>query len=65
MNFNSIDSEVNIFQKFKTKNYMELHDLEKYILKMPGNQEVINGGGAQGSLCTICATSGEFRIIST
>lgn len=44
---------------------MELHDLEKYILKIPGNQEVINGGEALGALCTIFATSGESRIIST
>lgn len=29
LNLNAVDSEVNKFQKFKTKNYMELHDLEK------------------------------------
>lgn len=62
LNFNSMDSEVNKFQKFK--NCMELHDLEKYILKIPGNQEVTNGGEALGALCTIFATSGESRIIS-
>lgn len=44
---------------------MELYDLEKYILKTPGNQEVSNGRGAQGALCTIFATYGGSRSIST
>lgn len=36
LNLSSVDSEVNKCQKFKTKNYMELYDPEKQILKMSG-----------------------------
>lgn len=39
-----MDSKVNEFEKFKIKNYMELHDYEKNIFKIPGKQDVTNGG---------------------